>query len=60
MILGPNAILIRGNINNDFIYYWFTSEVGQYSLKNIISTTAQSKFNKTDFKTLMITIPLRE
>lgn len=60
MTLGPNAILVRGDINNDFIYYWFTSKLGQYSLKNIISTTAQPKFNKTDFKTLLIPVPSKK
>lgn len=57
MTLGPNAILVRGDIDNDFIYYWFTSNLGQYAIKNIISTTAQPKFNKTDFKTILIPIP---
>lgn len=57
MTLGPNAILVRGDINNDFIYYWFTSNLGQYALKNIISTTAQPKFNKTDFKTILMPVP---
>ncbi|CEQ21047.1 Uncharacterised protein [[Clostridium] sordellii] len=60
MILVSNAIFIRSNINNDFIYHWVTSEVCQYSFKNIISTTAQPKFNMTDFKTLMTTIYSRE
>jgi type I restriction enzyme, S subunit len=57
MTLGPNAILVRSNYNQNYLYYWLQSEIGQTNLKNIISTTAQPKFNKTDFRTLIILIP---
>ncbi|MDI6617341.1 MAG: restriction endonuclease subunit S [Clostridiales bacterium] len=57
MTLGPNAILVRSNENKDYIFYWLQSRFGQESLKDIISITAQPKFNKTDFKTLLIPIP---
>ncbi len=57
MTLGPNAILVRSKENEDYLYYWLQSKFGQESLRNIISTTAQPKFNKTDFKTLLIPVP---
>lgn len=57
MTLGPNAILVRSNEVKDYIYYWLSSEIGQKRIGNIISTTAQPKFNKTDFKRILIPIP---
>ena len=57
MTLGPNAILVRSEEVKDYIYYWLSSEVGQKRIRNIISTTAQPKFNKTDFKRILIPIP---
>ena len=55
--LGPNAILVRSEQNREFIYYWLSSEFGQKAIKEIISTTAQPKFNKTDFKKILLPIP---
>lgn len=55
--LGPNAILVRSIQNREFIYYWLSSDIGQKALKEIISTTAQPKFNKTDFKKIQLPIP---
>lgn len=57
MSLAPNSILLRTNQNNDFIYYWLTSHYGQSSLDSIKTTTAQPKFNKTDFRTVKCPIP---
>ena len=58
--LGPNAILVRSNQNREFIYYWLASAIGQKAIKEIISTTAQPKFNKTDFKKILLPIPCLE
>lgn len=55
--LGPNAILVRSKENKEFIYYWLSSDIGQKSIREIISTTAQPKFNKTDFKKIKIPVP---
>jgi type I restriction enzyme S subunit len=55
--LAPNSILYRTNQNSEFIFQWFSSEIGQNSISTITSTTAQPKFNKTDFKTLPISLP---
>ena len=55
--LGPNAILVRSEQNREFIYYLLSSEFGQKAIKDIISTTAQPKFNKTDFKKILLPIP---
>lgn len=57
MSLAPNSILLRTNINDDFVYRWLESEIGQSALDRIKSTTAQPKFNKTDFKTVLCPIP---
>jgi len=57
MTLGPNAILFRSNVNDNFMYFWLTSEIGQESITNIITTTAQPKFNKTDLKEIKCIIP---
>ncbi|WP_317722626.1 restriction endonuclease subunit S [Clostridium tetani] len=58
MTLGPNSILVRTKEDREFMYYWMSSDIGQKIIKTIISTTAQPKFNKTDFKKIMIPIPL--
>lgn len=57
MTLGPNAILVRTNSNNEFIYQYLSSDIGQQQFSSIISTTAQPKFNKTDFKKILIALP---
>jgi type I restriction enzyme S subunit len=61
MTLGPNAILCRSNdenaLNNDFFFYWLVSPVGQQSLHSVIAGSAQPKFNKTDFRSLRMTLP---
>ena len=59
MTLAPNAIMIR--LFNEkhliWIYYVFQSIFGLELLLSISSATAIKKFNKTDFKTLLIPIP---
>ncbi len=50
--------MVRTKEDREFIYYWMSSDIGQKVIKSIISTTAQPKFNKTDFKKIMIPIPL--
>ena len=59
MTLAPNAIMVRlwDDSHRDWLYYLFQSEFGIASLLGISSATAISKFNKTDFKKLLIPLP---
>ena len=57
MSLGPNAIMLKTYGNDDFYYYWFTSRSGQHSLQTIVTGSAQPKFNKTNFRELLIPVP---
>ena len=60
-VLGPNAILVRSKTNsNKFLSYSFKTKKFQDSLKLIISPNGQTKFNKTDLKTIQIIIPIKE
>lgn len=57
-VLGPNAILVRSITNNNkFLSYSFQTKMFQNNLKLIISPNGQTKFNKTDLKTVKIIIP---
>ena len=57
MSLGPNAVMLKTKGNDDFYYYWFCSRNGQYSLKSIVTGSAQPKFNKTNFRDLKVPVP---
>ena len=57
-VLGPNAILVRSeNQNNKFLSVSFLSDDFQRKLKMIVSPNGQTKFNKTELKTLDVIIP---
>ena len=56
MSLAPNSIVIRTPFNK-FFYYCFNSTSLQEKIKSISSQTALPKFNKTQFKKLVIPIP---
>ena len=60
MSLAPNAIMLKTKGNDDFYYYWFLSRSGQHSLKSIVTGSAQPKFNKTNFRDLLVPIPPRD
>jgi type I restriction enzyme S subunit len=60
MTLGPNAIMIKPSILSHYLYLYFISKNGQQTIKNIISGSAQPKFNKTDFRKLKVVIPKSE
>ena len=61
MSLAPNSIMVKFKGNNDFFYYWLKSRFGQHMLQSIVTGSAQPKFNKTNFKDLLIPVPpLRE
>jgi hypothetical protein len=59
MTLAPNTIMIRfvEDYQRDWVYILFLSKFGKNLLYDISSSTAQGKFNKTDFKELVIPVP---
>lgn len=57
MSLAPNAIMLKTKGDDDFYYYWFSSRNGQHSLKSIVTGSAQPKFNKTNFRDLLVPVP---
>ena len=60
-VLGPNAVLVRSEKNNNkFLYYLFSENCFQIALRKITTNTGQSKFNKTDLKEIEIPIPSLE
>ena len=57
-VLGPNAILVKSTVASiRFLYHLLLSKEFQNKLEKIISPTGQTKFNKTNFKKLMIPVP---
>ena len=59
MSLAPNSILIKSDYI-DYLFHWFSSERGQEEIKKITSKSAMPKFNKTEFKKIIIPIPSLE
>lgn len=59
MTLAPNAIMVRlwNEEHRDWLFYLFQSPFGIALLYDISSATAIRKFNKTDFKKLIIPLP---
>ena len=57
MSLGPNAIMLKSNTHNKFLYYYFSSKGGRESLELMGIAAAQGKFNKTDLRQLRVLIP---
>ena len=59
MTLAPNTVMIRfiEDSQRDWVYLLFLSKYGKKLLYDISSSTAQGKFNKTDFKELVIPLP---
>ncbi len=56
--LGPNAILLRTKkANLKFLFYAFLDTWFQKQLINIITSSAQPKFTKTDLRDLLIPLP---
>ena len=57
MSLAPNSIMIRTNYEDKYYYYFFNCEAGSRFLKQISQSTAQEKFNKTDFRQIRGLVP---
>ena len=59
--LATNAILVRSSkVSNKFLYYLFQAKDFQKKLRKIISPVGQTKFNKTDFKKIVVPVPTKE
>jgi len=57
MSLGPNSIMVKFKENDDFYYYWLKSKYGQHMLQSIVTGSAQPKFNKTNFREMVVPVP---
>ncbi|MEQ6366145.1 restriction endonuclease subunit S [Lactiplantibacillus plantarum] len=58
MTLGPNSILVRtSDQDREFMYQLMRSTTGEHLIKTQIGISAQPKFNKTEFKQIIFTIP---
>ena len=59
MTLAPNTIMVKcwDEITIKWLYFFFMSSYGQEALKEISSSTAQGKFNKTDFRNIVVPLP---
>lgn len=57
MSLAPNSIMVKFKGDNDFYYYWLSSPIGQFSIKTIVAGSAQPKFNKTNFREMLVPVP---
>ena len=59
MTLGNNMIMTTfdDRNNNYYLYCYFRSYEGQFAISGITAGSAQQKFNKTDFKKLLIPLP---
>ena len=56
MSLAPNSILIKSEYI-DYLYHWFGTFRGKEEISKITSKSAMPKFNKTEFKQLLVPIP---
>lgn len=57
MSLAPNSIMVKFKENDDFYFYWLKSHNGQQMIKSIVTGSAQPKFNKTNFKQMLVPVP---
>ena len=57
MSLAPNAVMIRTKYIDKYYYYYFLSKPGRLNILDIAQSTAQAKFNKTDFRQMKALLP---
>lgn len=57
MTLGNNMIMLTSSNHNNYLYLYFKTAIGQGKINGITGGSAQPKFNKTDFKSLVINYP---
>ena len=57
MSLAPNAVMVKFKANDDFYFHWLRGYNGQSMLKSIVTGSAQPKFNKTNFREMLVPVP---
>lgn len=57
MALAPNSVMLRTKYCDDFYFHWLKSRYGQHMISAIISGSAQPKFNKTEFRKMLVPVP---
>lgn len=57
MSLAPNTIMLRDNLYQEYLYAYFKSTYGQRALQELVTGSAQPKFNKTSLRKLKIAFP---
>jgi type I restriction enzyme S subunit len=57
MSLAPNSILLKSKDYGEYLFCWIKSKYGQKKIKNIVGGAGQPKFNKTDFKKIIVPMP---
>ncbi|HHX66615.1 MAG TPA: hypothetical protein GX708_00980 [Gallicola sp.] len=62
MTLGPNSVLLNANekCNQNYLYYFLKSKIGFQKLMSIVGGSAMPKFNKTDLRKIIISLPSLE
>ena len=60
MSLAPNSIMVKFKESDDFYFYWLRSHAGQHMLHSIVTGSAQPKFNKTNFRDMLVPVPPRD
>lgn len=56
-VLGPNAIYLKPNKNTKFIHFLFQTADFQKKLSISVASSGQPKFNKTELKGILLTLP---
>ncbi len=56
-VLGPNAILLRTNEDKYFVFTLLSSDIFQKQLFENVGSSGQPKFNKTELKSIAVSIP---
>ena len=60
MALGPNGIIVKGGELDNYLFQYFSSQIGISQIKSIVSGSVQPKFNKTDFRNILIPVPSKQ
>ena len=54
----PNVLIIKTEeSNNEFVYFYLLSRIGQNAINSIVTGSAVPKFNKTDFRNHQFVYP---